>query len=205
MGVNTITLLRISWLIILFLGINISLQAQALVDSLRTQPEIAIFGTLYHQHHDFFAEAFSYQGIEAGVIVHRKLFLGAYGSFFASNLKFELNDTPTYGWMGQIGVNAGYVIYESKWVHPGCQLDAGRFTLRTDDHNFSIFETRKAAFSLNGYVLSPQVFGEFNLAQWCKIRTGLSYNFYYYKDHSTVQTADLNHLSFTFGIVFCGK
>jgi len=58
---------------------------------------------------------------------------------------------------------------------------------------------------LNGLIVSPQVFGEWNVVEWFKIRTGLSYNFYSFDDHLSIKPSDLNHLSFTFGLVFQTK
>jgi len=176
--------------------------AQEPNDSLVTKTDVKPFVTLYHQHHDFFGKAFSFQGIEGGVIVQRNLYLGVYGSFFASNLKAEVNNETQYVWIGQGGVNAAFVIYAKNRFHPGCQLNMGMFTLRHDAENFGLFETDNASFKLNGLIVSPQIFGELIVAGWFKIRAGLSYNFYSFKDHLTINPSDLNHLSFTFGLVF---
>ena len=105
-------------------------------------------------------------------------------------------------WIGQGGLNAAYVIHEKSRFHPGCQLNMGFFTLRYDTDNFGLFETDNASFKLNGLIVSPQIFGELIVTEWFKIRTGLSYNFYSFKDHLAIKPSDLNHLSFTFGLVF---
>jgi len=178
------------------------LYAQEPNDSLVTKTDVKPFVTLYHQHHDFFGKAFSFQGIEGGVIVQRNLYLGVYGSFFSSNLKAEINNETQYVWIGQGGVNAAYIICAKNRFHPGCQLNMGMFTLRHDAENFGLFETDNASFKLNGLIFSPQIFGELIVAGWFKIRAGLSYNFYSFNDHLTINPSDLNHLSFTFGLVF---
>lgn len=200
-------MMRIRILLILFLGLTSLpyIYAQVLNDSLLTKPKIKPFVTLYHQHHDFFGEAFSFQGIEGGVIVQRNLYLGVYGAFFASNLKVELNHEIEYVWIGQGGVNAAYVIHPKNRFHPGFQFNMGFFSLRYDADNFRLFETDNASFKLNGMIVSPQIFGELLVAEWFKIRTGLSYNFYSFKDHLTIKPSDLNYVSFTFGFVFQTK
>jgi len=166
---------------------------------------LPLFVTLYHQHHDFFGKAFSFQGIEGGVIVQQNLYLGVYSAFFASNLKAEVNNGIQYVWIGQGGINAAYVIHDKSRFHPGCQLNMGFFTLRYDADNFGLFETDNASYKLNGLVVSPQIFGELIVTDWFKIRTGLSYNFYCYNDHLMIKQSSLNHLSFTFGLVFQSK
>jgi len=176
--------------------------AQEQRDSLLSKADVKPFVTLYHQHHDFFGKAFSFQGIEGGVIVRRNLYLGLYGAFFASNLKAEVDGSIQYVWIGQGGVNAAYVIYSKSRFHPGCQLNMGFFSLRYDADNFGLFETDDASFKVNGLIVSPQIFGELNVTEWFKIRTGLSYNFYSFKDHLMITPSDLNHVSFTFGLVF---
>jgi len=131
--------------------------------------------------------------------------LGVYGAFFASNLKTEVNNELQYVWIGQGGLNSAYVIHAKSRFHPGCQVNIGFFTLRYDTDNFGLFETDKASFKLNGLIVSPQVFGELIVTEWFKIRTGLSYNFYSFNDHTMIELSDLNHLSFTFGLVFQSK
>lgn len=167
--------------------------------------DVKPFVTLYHQHHDFFGKPFSFQGIEGGIIVQRNVYLGVYGAFFASNLKAEVKNINHHVWIGQGGVNAAYIIYGKRRLHPGFQVNVGVFTLRHDADNFGLFETDKASFKSHGLIVSPQVFGELNVAGWLKIRTGLSYNFYGFKDNIMVKPSDLNHVSFTFGLVFQRK
>lgn len=194
--------IRIFFILLLVLATTQSVCAQKSADTLSIKSNVKPFVTLYHQHHDFFEKAFSFQGIEGGVIVHQNLYLGIYGAFFVTNLKAEVNNDIQYVWIGQGGVNASYVIQNKSRFHPGCQLNVGFFSLRYDADNFGLFETENASSKLNGLVVSPQIFGELTVTEWFKIRTGLSYNFYGYKDHSLVKTSNLNHLSFTFGLVF---
>lgn len=190
------------WFILLVFVSASCIYAQERNDSLVIKTEVKPFVTLYHQHHDFFGNAFSYQGIEGGVIVQRNLYLGVYGAFFASNLKAEINNKLQYVWIGQGGVHAARVFQPEKRFHLGCQLNMGVFTLRYDDENFGLFETGNASFKTNGLIVSPQIFGELIVTDWFNVRTGLSYNFYSFKDHLTIATSDLNHISFTFGLVF---
>lgn len=191
------------WLLVFASALCIRAQEQD--DSLLTKTDVKPFVTLYHQHHDFFGKAFSFQGIEGGVIVNQNLYLGGYGAFFVTNLKVEVNNDIQYVWIGQGGVIASYVIHNKSRFHPGFQLNVGFFSLRYDADNFGLFETENASSKLNGLVVSPQIFGELLVTEWFKIRTGLSYNFYSYKDHSIIRTSELNHVSFTFGLVFQSK
>ena len=177
------------------------LHAQNTVKPVTEKSGIKLFGNLYHQHHNFFDKAFSFQGLEAGVMTKRNFFLGLYGSCFVTNLKTEINHKVQFTWIGQSGVNVGYIFNVRKNIHPGVQLNTGIFSLRKDEKNFGLFQSSSAELKLTGLVISPQIFGELNITDWFKIRTGLSYNFYSYKDHTVIKTSDLNHMSFTFGLV----
>ncbi|MCE1202335.1 MAG: hypothetical protein LWX09_09595 [Bacteroidia bacterium] len=160
------------------------------------------FITLYHQHHDFFGKAFSFQGIEGGGLVNQRFYLGAYTSFFASNLKAEINGVQRYVWIGQAGVLSGYLLKGERRIDPGFQINIGYFTLRLDEERFGLFQLNRADGSEKGLVVAPQLFGELGLKTWLKLRAGLSYNFYFPGDQSVINQSDLNRLSFTFGIVF---
>jgi hypothetical protein len=197
--------IRIILVLLLIFASELRIFAQESKDSLLAKTNVKPFFTLYHQHHNFFGKAFSLQGIEGGVIVQRNLYLGFYGAFFASNLKADVNNEIQSVWIGQGGVNAAYVIHPENRFHPGCQLNMGVFTLRYDTDNFGLFETDNASYKLNGLIVTPQIFGELIVTEWFKIRTGLSYNFYSYKDHLMIKPSDLNHVSFTFSLVFQSK
>lgn len=193
---------RIHLILLFIFASALSISAQEPYDSHVMKTKLKPFFTLYHQHHDFFDKAFSFQGIEGGIRVKENLYLGVYGAFFASNLKAEVNNEIQYVWIGQGGINVAYVLHSKSKFHPGCQLNMGIFTLRHDAVNFGLFETENASSKINGLVVSPQIFGKLTVTEWFKIRTGLSYNVYSYKDHLKIKTSDLNHVSFTFGLVF---
>lgn len=165
------------------------LNAQETKDTSACKKDIKLYISLYHQHHDFFGTAFSYQGLEGGITVKTNLFVGIYGAFFVSNLKTVINGEEQLVWIGQGGINSSYLFFEKRGFHPGIQLNIGLFGLRSDD------------YSLNGMVLSPQIFGEFAVKKWFRIRTGLAYNLYGYKDHTSIQSADLKSLSFNFALL----
>jgi hypothetical protein len=196
---------RIHLILLFVFASALCISAQEPIDTLVIETKVKPFVTLYHQHHDFFGKAFSFQGIEGGIIVKENLHLGVYGAFFASNLKAEVNNEIQYVWIAQGGINVAYVLQSKSRFHPGCQLNMGIFTLRHDADNFRLFETNKATSKLNGLIVSPQIFGDLIVTKWFKIRTGLSYNFYSFKDHLKIKTSDLNHVSFTFGLVFQRK
>lgn len=171
-------------------------------DSNTNNRNVQMFFTLYHQHHNFFNKAFSYQGIETGVVVQNKVYFGFYGAFFASNLKTRIDNETRYVWMGQGGINTSYVFLDEKRFCPGIQLDMGYFTLRYDADKCGLSKVKDMSFKLNGLVFSPQIFGEVHLNKWFQVRTGLSYNFYEFEDHTAIKTSDLNHISFTVGLSF---
>lgn len=192
------------YLIVLLLFIPEVLQAQENMDRANEKAKIRrqFYGILYHQHHDFFDKAFSFQGLEAGLIVNQNVYLGIYGSCFVSTLVAEVNDKIQFIWIGQKGMQVGFLYQSGKRIHLGIQLNAGHFSLRMDDDRFGVFHVNEAKFKLQGFVLYPQIFGEFEITKWFKIRTGLLYNSYHYQDHSVVSNSDLDHLSFTFGLAF---
>ncbi len=196
--------IRIILVLLIVLVSEVRIYTQEPQDSL-TQTNIKPFVNLYHQHHDFFGEAFSFQGIEGGVVVRQNFYLGVYGAFFVSNLEAEINNDIQYVWIGQGGVNFTYVANVENRFHSGCQLNIGYFSLRYDAENFGLFETANASFKLNGLVVSPQIFCELNVTDWFKIRTGLSYNFYSFKDNLNIKPSELNNISFTFGLLFQSK
>lgn len=193
---------RIHLILLFVFASALCISAQEPNDSHVMKTKLKPFLTLYHQHHDFFGKAFSFQGLEVGVIIKRDLLLGLYGSCFVTNLKTEFNNNVQFTWIGQSGINVAHIFNVRKKIHPGVQLNTGIFSLRKDEKNFGLFQSNSAEFKLTGLVISPQIFGELNITDWFKIRTGLSYNFYIYKDHSVIKTSDLNHISFTFGLVF---
>lgn len=160
------------------------------------------FITLYHQHHDFFGKAFSFQGIEGGGLLNQRFYLGVYTSFFASNLNADINGFQRYVWIGQSGVLSGYLMKGERRINPGFQINTGYFAVRLDEERFGLFQLNRADESEEGWVVAPQLFGELGLKTWLKVRAGLSYNFYFPENRSVFNQADLNGLSFTLGIVF---
>lgn len=192
-------------LIAVLLVVAQCLQAQTADGTLASKINTRIYGNLYHQHHDFFDKAFSFQGLEAGLLTPRNVYFGVYGSGFATNLKAEVNNRQKYIWIGQYGVDGGCILYGHKRLHPGAALKTGVFSLSSDEQRFGFFKFGKAAYHLKGLVISPQVFGELGILQWFRIRLGLSYNWYHFKDKTSVKPEDLNHLSFTFGMVLLFK
>lgn len=196
---------RIILTLLIILTSELCIFAQDSTDSILTITNLMAYVNLYHQHHDFFGEPFSFQGIEGGIIVQENLYLGVYGAFFVSNLEAKINNDIQYIWIGQGGVNVAYVINGENRFHPGFQLNIGYFSLRFDENNFGLFETDNASFKVNGLVVSPQIFCELNVTDWFKIRIGLSYNFYSFKDNLMIKSSELNNISFTFGLLFQGE
>lgn len=180
--------------------------AQTIADSTAPRADRCFITSLYHQHHDFFGKPFSFQGVEAGMTINRRLLLGLYASFFAGRLKAEIDQSLHQVWMGQGGIYGGYVLHPERRFHPGAQLNAGLFSLRAEEAGPGLARPDPGTIKENGLVLAPQVFGELRLTSWFSLRTGFSYNFYLLNDHPRIHTSDLNRLSFTFSLVFgCRK
>lgn len=165
--------------------------------------EIRVYGGLIHQHQDFFNKAFSFQGVESGLVINRTLLAGAFGSMFVSNLDVSVATYPhLFVNIGEGGLFVGKVNNNSKVIHTGWLLNMGYFSLVADDADFALFQANNPLIKLNGLVLSPQVFAEMNISKWMKLRTGLIYSFYSFEDHSVISKSDLNNISLTFGFIF---
>jgi len=164
--------------------------------------DIRFYGAYVHQHQDFFNKAFSFQGIETGVIINHKLLLGSYGSTFVTNLDVKFANNPTFVYIGQCGLVVGSVRNDKKVLHTGWLLNVGYFSLTGDDSNFALFKADNPSIIINGMVLSPQVYAELNIAKCMKLRTGLAYSFYSFEDQTIITKSDLNNISLTFGFIF---
>lgn len=165
--------------------------------------DFRVYGGLIHQHQDFFNKAFSFQGIEAGVIVNHSLLAGAYCSMFVSNLDIKHSTYPNlFVNIGQGGLFAGYINNANKVIHTGWLLNIGYFLLTGDETNFALFQITNPKVNINGLVLTPQVFAEMNITRWMKLRTGLSYSYYSFENQSIIMKSDLNNISLTFGFIF---
>jgi hypothetical protein len=168
----------------------------------KSHTDIRIFGGLIHQHQNFFGKAFSFQGVETGIILNHNLIFGIYGSTFASNLGTEISNNPMYVLMSQFGLIGGIMQNDSKFFHAGFQVNIGYFSLQGDNFKMPLFNCSDHLISFNGPVLAPQVFAEMNATNWMRIRMGLAYNFYFFKNHPQVSRSDIEGISFNFGFVF---
>jgi len=161
-----------------------------------------LYGCLLHQHQDFLNKAFSFQGIEGGIIVNHQLFVGAYGSSFASNLEAGLVNKPRYVFVWQTGLSIGRIYNEKSLLHSGWQIKAGYFSLEGDDSNFKMFKAGNLVMTVDGMILSPEIFAEVNIVKWIKFRIGLAYSFYSFENQSIISKDDLQNISVNFGFVF---
>lgn len=164
--------------------------------------DIHFYGGLTHQHHDFFNKAFSFQGIEAGLIFNHKIMAGIYGSAFASNLEPGLQDKPSYIIMAQFGLVLGYIHHDYAFLHPGFLLNIAYISIKGDDEKMKLFKASAASVDIGGMVLAPQLYAEMNILKWMKIRTGLTYNFYSFRDQSVITKDDLQNISLNFSFLF---
>jgi hypothetical protein len=161
-----------------------------------------LYGGLSHQHQDYFNQAFSLQGVEGGIILKDKLFVGVFGSAFVSNHEIAIENNPMYILMNQAGLAGGFACNSNKILHAGFLLNIGCFSLAGNDKAMPVFKAGAHKISLSGLVLSPQAFAEVNVTGWMRFRTGLAYNFYSYGDHSQVRENDLEKASVNFGFLF---
>jgi len=165
--------------------------------------DVRLYGGFVHQHQDFLNKAFSFQGIETGVILNHSLLAGAFGSLFVSNLDVKVAVYPhLFVNIKEGGLFVGSMKNDTKVLHTGWLLNMGYFSLNADNENFAIFNDQHPIIGLSGLVLSPQVFAEMNITNWMKLRTGLSYSFYSFEDQSTIKKTDLNNLSLIVGFIF---
>jgi hypothetical protein len=168
----------------------------------KSNADLRFYGGLAHQHQDYFNQAFSLQGVEAGLILKDHLFLGIFGSAFVSNMKVEIENNPMYILMYQVGFSGGYLRKSSNLFHAGVVLNAGYFSLAGDDAAMPLFRIADHEISISGLVVSPQVFGEVNVTYWMKFRTGLAYNFYSFGNNLQVSESDIGNISINFGFLF---
>lgn len=160
-----------------------------------------IYGGLAHQHQDFFNRAFSFQGIEAGVLLNNSLLLGVFGSAFVSNLEVDIANNPTFLLINQAGITGGMVRNDSKLLHTGFLLSIGYFSLAGDSRKLQLFQASDHEITVSGLVLSPQVFAELNITGWLKFRSGLAYNSYSFDNNKMVAKSDLENFSLNFGFL----
>ena len=170
--------------------------------SQKTETSLMFYGGLQHQHQDFFNNAFSFQGVEAGILLKNSILLGIYGSAFVSNLEVEIADNPMYMLINQGGFSGGMVRNNSRLLHTGFLLNIGYFSLAGNTNKLPLFRIAEHEISISGIVLSPQVFGELNVSSWMKLRTGLAYNFYNFGSSAMIAKSDLENFSFNFGFLF---
>jgi hypothetical protein len=168
----------------------------------KTGSDLMFYGGLQHHHQDFFNNAFSFQGVEAGILLKNSILVGIYGSAFVSNLEVEIADNPMYMLINQGGFSGGMVRKNSRLLHTGFLLNIGYFSLAGSSSKLPLFRIADHEISISGIVLSPQVFAELNVSSWMKFRTGLAYNFYNFGSNAMITKSDLENLSFNFGFLF---
>ena len=164
--------------------------------------KVNFYGSLFHQHHDFFGEAFSFQGIEGGILVEKKYLAGIYASSFVSNLKVNFKNEPKYFSLAQSGILCGYYYSNFKNVYSGVLINLGYVSIIGYEKSFPLFKPKNPAINLGGIVCAPQLFAEIPTLNWLQIRIGLAYNFYFLEENSKISNSDLNNISFNFGFIF---
>jgi len=165
-------------------------------------PDLKFYGGLQHLHQDFFNNAFSFQGVEAGILLKNSIIVSIYGSAFVSNLEVEIVDNPTYMLINQGGFSGGMIRNNSHLLHTGFLLSAGYFSLAGDRNKLPLFRIAEHEIAISGLVLSPQVFAELNASSWMKFKIGLAYNFYNFASCAMIAKSDLENFSINFGFLF---
>lgn len=164
--------------------------------------DVKLYGSLLHQHQNFFNKPFSFTGIEGGILLNHKLFIGVFGSTFFSNLKANIVNNSMYLSAWQAGMSIGRIYNDKNVLHSGWQIKAGYFSLTGDYSNFKISMPIDPTITIDGLILSPEFFAELNISRWMKFRTGIAYSFYNFVDHTTVKKSDLQSVSLNFGFIF---
>jgi len=167
-----------------------------------TGQQFRFYCAFVHQHQNFFKKAFSFQELDAGVIVNQQLFIGAYYSTFVSNLEVKIENNPMFVSIAHGGLFLGSVRAESKIIHPGWLANIGYFSLNADDSKFGIFKSKNTQINKSGLILTPQLFAEINISTWMKFRTGITYSLYFFENQSIISRNDLQNVSVSFGFVF---
>ncbi|GAB4048946.1 hypothetical protein GCM10028810_37430 [Spirosoma litoris] len=163
--------------------------------------KIALYVGLTHQHQNFFKQAFSFQGIEAGISINHKVLVGVYGATFASTLAVKRLNSPLFVFTDHYGFLVGFDQDKQKRFHIGGLLTIGYFNLVGDDADFKLFKLENPLVKINGFVLSPQVYGELRLTSWLKFRPGMGYSIYTFDEQPQVSMADLQNIAFMFGFI----
>jgi hypothetical protein len=154
-----------------------------------------------HQHQNFYHTAFSFQGMEAGLILRDRLLLGLFGSTFVTRLTVpgEVRNLHLNVW--QAGGFTGQIYRADKLVHWGWLLNAG-YLCSTGDYSVpSRVETTNSTVKATGMVLLPELYGELKVANWLKLRTGFGYSFYLFESQPGMTPSDLQNPCFTFGFL----
>ena len=161
-----------------------------------------LYGSLLHQHQNFFNKPFSFTGIEGGILVNHKLFIGVFGSTFLSNLKTNIANNSMYLSVWQAGLSIGRIYNDKNVLHSGWQIKASYFSLKGDYSNFKISMPIDPTITIDGLILSPEIFAELNIFRWMKFRTGIDYSFYNFENQTMVKKSDLQNVSLNFGFIF---
>lgn len=169
-------------------------------DSLRKS--IKGYGGLVHQHQNFFKKAFSFQGIETGIVINHTYLIAVYGATFASTLRVERVNSPRFIYIGQYGLLLGIEQDNRKKFHLGALLSTGRFSLIGSNTTFSLNKVDNPLIRLHGFVISPQVYGELAIMKWMKLRSGVGYNVYRFQEQPMVVRSELQNVALTFGFIF---
>lgn len=160
------------------------------------------YGGFVHQHQNFFDQAFSYQGLEIGVLLKNKLVTGMYAATFISDLNAEIEEKPMFIRMSQAGAMIGGICKNQGILHVGWQLNTGYFSLNAEPSDSKSNFSGNSDIFINGLVLSPQIYAELNITDWMKFRTGLAYNLYFFEDEPSVEKSDIQNFSLNFGFIF---
>jgi hypothetical protein len=155
-----------------------------------------------HQHQDFFNKAFSYQGIEAGVIINNNLMLNANYLLFVSSLEVMGNNMPKFIHISKAGFSVGNIYSPHKLIHSGWLINLGYFSLTSDSVDCPIFEENDSRIKVSGLVFTPEVFAELNVLKWMKFRTGLGYSFYSFTEKEYLTQTKLQNFTINFAFIF---
>lgn len=162
---------------------------------------VGLYAALSHQHEDFFNTPFSFQGLEAGVIVNDAITAGVFFSSFVSNLQSTIADNPMFITSWNAGLCVGKVYHPKRVLHTGWEVSGAYFSLEAGDQELALISDVQEVYHLSGMVLTPEVYTEANILKWMKFRAGLAYTFYTFGYHEVIKRDDLNSVLLDFSLI----
>jgi len=174
----------------------------AMGNNVESLGDVRLYGGLIHQHQNFFLTPFSFTGVEAGVLLDRKIIVGAFGASFLSSLSVEISNVKTALSLTQGGLVFGAVHHFTGFLEAGLLLQTGILSVKGEPKVISKEGSNSGSFHIQGATVMPQMITGLCVAKYLKIRIGLGYSLYNFEGNSGISTKDLQNISLNFGFLF---